>query len=182
MALFTEEMKMKEETLLFLKVCGKTCRRNDEAERDADRARNDAALHPADKAERREKADERRRDAQAAQRNPLADRQNDRAEETQQNRRGTLSRRGDISLAAVRIVCVVCVHFTVLRISSALSCLYDNTTFGKCQYIFKKIFPIMKIYFIRFGFFIEKCIYISENVCYNHFNKNFRLVFYRIMQ
>ena len=94
-------MKSRKKFCLLLKVCDETRRCNDQADRDADRAGDDAALHAADETERREEADQCRRDAQTAQRDALADRQKNGAEETQQNRRLTLSCCGDISLACV---------------------------------------------------------------------------------
>ena len=94
-------MKSRKKFCLLLKICDETRRCNDQAERNTDRAGDDAALHAADETERHEKADQCRRDAQTAQRDALADRQKNGAEETQQNRRLTLSRCGDISLACV---------------------------------------------------------------------------------
>ena len=71
---------------LFLKVCDKPCCRDDEAKRDADRAGDNAALHAADKAERRKEADQRRRNAQAAQRDALENRQINRTKKPQRDR------------------------------------------------------------------------------------------------
>lgn len=44
----------------------------------------------------------------------------------------------------------------------------------------KNISAFAKEYYLIWNF-IKKSIYISENVCYNQFNKNYRLFFYRFM-